>query len=101
MYAHFSETLTGLSVIRGLRATDRFLEDNLHKLEVNQRANYGSEYRTINKDHSELPSEDDEWASQYSSIIVSSLIYMLSGFISTLCIEVNMTMLVEEVKCRV
>ena len=47
VYAHFSETLTGLSVIRGLRATDRFLEDNLHKLEVNQRANYGSEYRQL------------------------------------------------------
>lgn len=44
IYAHFSETLTGLCTIRALRATNRFMSDNEEKLEVNQRANFGSQY---------------------------------------------------------
>lgn len=40
IYAHFSETLNGLSTIRALRATQRFSEDNKQKLELNQRTNF-------------------------------------------------------------
>ncbi|EDO46846.1 predicted protein, partial [Nematostella vectensis] len=40
IYAHFSETLTGLSTIRALRHTQRFRTENEERLEVNQRANY-------------------------------------------------------------
>ena len=42
IYAHFSETLSGLCTIRAMRASTRFMRDNEAKLEVNQRANYGS-----------------------------------------------------------
>ncbi len=46
VYAHFSESLAGLSTIRALRETDRFIQDNTDKLDYNQRANYGSEFTT-------------------------------------------------------
>jgi ATP-binding cassette subfamily C (CFTR/MRP) protein 10 len=42
VYAHFSETLVGLWTIRALRATVRFIQENQDRLDVNQRANYGS-----------------------------------------------------------
>lgn len=42
IYAHFSETLTGLPTIRALRASRRFMTENEEKLTVNQRANFGS-----------------------------------------------------------
>lgn len=42
VYAHFSETLSGVWTIRALRATDRFILNNQTKLDINQRANYGS-----------------------------------------------------------
>jgi ATP-binding cassette subfamily C (CFTR/MRP) protein 10 len=40
IYAHFSETLTGLSTIRALRESRRFQSTNETKLDINQRANY-------------------------------------------------------------
>ena len=42
VYAHFSETLSGVWTIRALRATDRFVLNNQTRLDINQRANYGS-----------------------------------------------------------
>ncbi|XP_011404304.1 PREDICTED: multidrug resistance-associated protein 7-like isoform X1 [Amphimedon queenslandica] len=42
VYAHFQETLTGLTTIRALRATKRFMKENETKLDMSQRANYGS-----------------------------------------------------------
>ena len=42
VYAHFSETLSGVWTIRALRATERFILNNQSKLDINQRANYGS-----------------------------------------------------------
>ncbi|XP_067681975.1 ATP-binding cassette sub-family C member 10-like [Haliotis asinina] len=42
IYAHFSESLTGLSTIRALRATDRFCKENLSRLDVNQKAQYAT-----------------------------------------------------------
>ena len=46
VYAHFSETLAGLWTIRALRATQRFILQNQSRLDVNQRANYGSKDNT-------------------------------------------------------
>lgn len=43
VYAHFSETLSGLATIRALRATERFSLDNERKLELNQRANFSGD----------------------------------------------------------
>ncbi|CAB3994460.1 multidrug resistance-associated 7-like [Paramuricea clavata] len=40
VYAHFSETLSGLATIRALRASGRFLVENETRLELNQRANF-------------------------------------------------------------
>jgi len=40
IYAHFSETLTGLATIRALRDEARFKQENEHRLETNQRANF-------------------------------------------------------------
>lgn len=40
IYAHFSETLTGLATIRALRDEPRFKQENEHRLETNQRANF-------------------------------------------------------------
>ena len=40
IYAHFSETLTGLNTIRALRETERFSRENEAKLEVNQQASF-------------------------------------------------------------
>ena len=42
VYAHFSETLSGVWTIRALRATQRFMQHNQTRLDTNQRANYGS-----------------------------------------------------------
>ncbi|XP_003727446.1 multidrug resistance-associated protein 7 [Strongylocentrotus purpuratus] len=42
IYSHFSETLAGLSVIKGMRATRRFRLENRSKLELNQRAWFSS-----------------------------------------------------------
>ena len=42
VYAHFSESLAGLSTIRALRASDRFIAENEARVNVNQRANFGS-----------------------------------------------------------
>ena len=39
IYAHFSETLTGLATIRAFRDEARFKQENEHRLEINQRAN--------------------------------------------------------------
>eukprot|EP00118_Oscarella_pearsei_P023582 m.283819 g.283819 ORF g.283819 m.283819 type:complete len:1577 (+) comp40673_c0_seq30:70-4800(+) len=41
IYAHFSETLTGLASIRAYRQTERFAKENEKRLDVNQRANFG------------------------------------------------------------
>ncbi len=43
VYAHFSESLSGLTTIRALRASGRFAEENTTRLDLNQRANYSSE----------------------------------------------------------
>lgn len=43
VYAHFSESLAGLCTIRALRASDRFAAENEERLDINQRANFGSE----------------------------------------------------------
>ena len=40
IYAHFSETLTGLATIRALRDEARFKQENEYRLETNQRANF-------------------------------------------------------------
>ena len=40
IYAHFTETLTGLQVIRAFRHSQRFARENEERLEVNQRAFY-------------------------------------------------------------
>ncbi|XP_070569620.1 ATP-binding cassette sub-family C member 10-like [Ptychodera flava] len=40
IYAHFSETLTGLVTIRALRASNRFQSENKDRLEINQRAQF-------------------------------------------------------------
>lgn len=40
IYAHFSETLSGLMTIRAFRQADRFTGENEKRLELNQRANY-------------------------------------------------------------
>uniref|UniRef100_A0A8D2J1Z0 Multidrug resistance-associated protein 7 n=1 Tax=Varanus komodoensis TaxID=61221 RepID=A0A8D2J1Z0_VARKO len=42
IYTHFSETLTGLSIIRATRATGRFEMENLQRLELNQRCRFAS-----------------------------------------------------------
>ncbi|XP_041468071.1 ATP-binding cassette sub-family C member 10-like [Lytechinus variegatus] len=42
IYSHFSETLAGLAVIKGMRATRRFRLENRRKLELNQRAWFSS-----------------------------------------------------------
>ncbi|XP_065830509.1 ATP-binding cassette sub-family C member 10-like [Oscarella lobularis] len=41
IYAHFSESLTGLESIRAYRQTERFAKENEEKLDINQRANFG------------------------------------------------------------
>ncbi len=40
IYAHFQETIMGLSTIRAMRANERFMKENEIRLEMNQRANY-------------------------------------------------------------
>ncbi|XP_021347494.1 multidrug resistance-associated protein 7-like isoform X1 [Mizuhopecten yessoensis] len=40
MYAHFSETVSGLVTIRAFRQTPRFQTENLHRLDLNQRAQF-------------------------------------------------------------
>ena len=40
IYAHFSETLSGLTTIRALRDEVRFKLENEFRLETNQRANF-------------------------------------------------------------
>ena len=42
IYAHFQETIMGLTTIRAMRANDRFMRENEKRLEMNQRANYAS-----------------------------------------------------------
>ena len=42
MYACLSEKLAGLPTIRALRASRRFMAENKEKLNINQRANFGS-----------------------------------------------------------
>ena len=43
IYAHFTETLTGLQVIRAFRHSQRFARENEARVEVNQRAFYACE----------------------------------------------------------
>ena len=45
IYAHFSETLTGLATIRALRDEERFKQENEYRLEINQRANFCGKMR--------------------------------------------------------
>ena len=45
IYAHFSETLTGLATIRALRDEARFKQENEFRLETNQRANFCGKLR--------------------------------------------------------
>ena len=40
IYAHFSDTLSGLQTIRAMKATRRFLSENEEKVEANQKAQY-------------------------------------------------------------
>ena len=40
IYAHFSETLTGLATIRAFRDEARFKQENEQRLEIKQRANF-------------------------------------------------------------
>ena len=40
VYAHFSESLSGIVTIRAFRASSRFMSENERKLELNQRANF-------------------------------------------------------------
>ena len=41
IYAHFSESLNGLTVIRAMRVSEEFADENRARLEINQRANFG------------------------------------------------------------
>lgn len=43
VYAHFSETVTGLTTIRAFRENDRFRKENLEKLDLNLRAQYSGQ----------------------------------------------------------
>ncbi|XP_052106560.1 ATP-binding cassette sub-family C member 10-like isoform X1 [Mytilus californianus] len=43
IYAHFSETITGLVTIRAFRATERFRKENLIRLDINQRAQFAGQ----------------------------------------------------------
>ncbi|KAL1438481.1 hypothetical protein MTO96_048092 [Rhipicephalus appendiculatus] len=43
VYSHFTETVTGLSVIHSFKAVSRFCQENLHKLGVNQQAVFASQ----------------------------------------------------------
>ncbi|WAR19116.1 MRP7-like protein [Mya arenaria] len=43
IYAHFSETITGMTTIRAMREQDRFQQENLERLDVNQRAQFASQ----------------------------------------------------------
>ena len=63
VYAHFSETLSGVWTIRALRATDRFILSNQTKLDVNQRANYGSKLSIIPMYMSITIPSSEGWAS--------------------------------------
>ena len=47
IYAHFSESLNGLTVIRAMRASEDFADENRSRLEVNQRANFGGNKKTL------------------------------------------------------
>ena len=40
IYAHFSDTLSGLQTIRAMRATRRFVSENEEKVEANQKAQF-------------------------------------------------------------
>ncbi len=40
IYAHFTDTLSGLSTIRAMKAASRFLRENEEKVEANQKAQY-------------------------------------------------------------
>ncbi|XP_071834475.1 ATP-binding cassette sub-family C member 10-like isoform X2 [Apostichopus japonicus] len=42
IYAHFSESLAGLTTIRALRASQRFKNENKERLETNQKARFSS-----------------------------------------------------------
>ncbi|XP_050405501.1 ATP-binding cassette sub-family C member 10 isoform X2 [Patella vulgata] len=42
IYAHFSESINGLSTIRAMRATERFTRENLQRLDLNQRAQFAN-----------------------------------------------------------
>ncbi|GFR60827.1 multidrug resistance-associated protein 7-like [Elysia marginata] len=43
IYAHFSETIMGLSTIKAMRHSERFCEQNCEHLDVNQRAQYATQ----------------------------------------------------------
>ncbi|CAL1534987.1 unnamed protein product [Lymnaea stagnalis] len=43
IYAHFSETITGLPTIRSMRHSQRFCEENKRRLDTNQRAQYATQ----------------------------------------------------------
>ena len=40
VYVHFSETLTGVTTIRAMKASSRFIRENEDLLEANQKAQY-------------------------------------------------------------
>ncbi|ESO85415.1 hypothetical protein LOTGIDRAFT_183817 [Lottia gigantea] len=42
IYAHFTETITGLTTIRAMKASERFRRENLQKLDLNQRAQFAN-----------------------------------------------------------
>ncbi|XP_060564564.1 ATP-binding cassette sub-family C member 10-like isoform X2 [Ruditapes philippinarum] len=43
IYAHFSETISGMTTIRAMREQERFQKENLDKLDTNQRAVYSAQ----------------------------------------------------------
>ncbi|KAH9493041.1 Multidrug resistance-associated protein 7 [Bulinus truncatus] len=43
IYAHFSETITGLSTIRAMRHSQRFCDENKQRLDANQRAQFATQ----------------------------------------------------------
>ncbi|XP_053408287.1 ATP-binding cassette sub-family C member 10-like [Mercenaria mercenaria] len=43
IYAHFSETISGMTTIRAMREQDRFQKENLDKLDINQRAQFSAQ----------------------------------------------------------
>ncbi|BFZ12259.1 hypothetical protein BsWGS_15298 [Bradybaena similaris] len=43
IYAHFSETIAGVATIRAMRHSERFCEENMQRLDINQKCQYATQ----------------------------------------------------------